>query len=59
MGGSALQCKDCLLHCTRKVNKDEVTIVIEVIFPTLINDADKVILGCSRIGQESIDLPAH
>lgn len=46
VGALAHQAIKIFLFTVRKVRKDEMALVVEVVFPTLIYDANKIILGC-------------
>jgi len=51
-----LESENLLPYSLRKVDEGELSFVKKVIVPTLVNDPYEIVLGCSRIGQNSIDL---
>ena len=51
-----LKSENLLSYSLGKVNKSELSFVEKVIVPALVDDPYEIILGCTRIGQDSIDV---
>ena len=51
-----LKRENLLSYSRRKVDKNELIFVEKVVLPTLVYDPYKIVLGCPRIRQNSIDL---
>jgi len=51
-----LKRENLLSYSQRKVDKNELILVEKVVLPALVYDPYKIVLGCPRIRQNSIDL---
>ena len=49
--------KNFLSNSLRKIDEGELSFVEEVVVPALVDDAHEIVLGRSRVGDNSIDLP--
>jgi hypothetical protein len=56
MLAGSLKSEDPLPNSLRKVDEGELSFIEKVIVPALVDDPYKIVLGCSRIWQNSIDL---
>src|SRR6266566_2844333 len=52
------QGKDLLLHGWWKIHKNKKTLVIQVIFATLIDDPHEIVQGGFRIGKDPVNFPS-
>jgi len=56
MLAGVLKRENLLPYSRRKVDKNELIFVEKVVLPALVYDPYKIVLGCPRIRQNSIDL---
>ena len=51
-----LKSENLFSHSLGKVDKSELAFEKKVVLPALVDDPHEIVLGCSCIGQDSIDL---
>ena len=51
-----LKSENLFSHSLRKVDKSELAFVKKIVLAALVDDPYEIVLGCSRVGQDSIDL---
>jgi hypothetical protein len=54
-----LEGKDLLLDRSWKIDEYEVALVIQIVFTTLVDDADEIVLCRSAIGNQAVHLSAN
>jgi hypothetical protein len=59
MSAGPLKCQDLPSYCLRKLDERELTAAEQVVFAAFVDDPYKVVLRCSSVWDDLIDLSQH
>jgi len=59
MLAGALKCQYLPSYCLRELNERELTAAEQIVLAALVDDPHEVVLRCSGVRQDSIDLPEY
>jgi hypothetical protein len=55
----ALKCQDLPSYRSRKLDEHELTAAEQIVLAAFVDDPDEVVLPCSNVRDDLIDLPEH